>query len=207
MLLQWATNCNMTHQRRAAAEAMFNDLLDRNLGAIDDADEMWHSFRSFIDENKLNMLLAEKPASAKSKDQSIAKDTSLCVMITNLCMYLFANREKCQDLHACLAKHLKLLETRINEVILTGKVGKETNKDEDQGMKLETDAQEAIVQRSGSSSQGSNPAQTNLASADEGNTSSGSHQTVKRMMKLERAFRRAAEQTNRSNKKRKLVEA
>ena len=207
MLLHWATNCNMTHQRRAAAEAMFNDLLDRNLGAIDDTDEMWHAFRSFINENKLNVLLAEKPASAKSKGQSIAKDTSLCVMITNLCMYLFANREKCQDLHACLAKHLKLFETRINEVILTGKVGKETNEDEEQAMKLETDAQQAIVQRSGSSSLGSNPAQTNLASADVNNTSSGSHQTVKRMMKLERVFQRAAEQTNGTNKKRKLVEA
>ena len=207
MLLHWATNCSMTHQRRAAAKAMFNDLLDRNLGAIDDTDEMWHSFTSFIMENKLNVLLAEKLASPKKKDKGIVRDTSLCELITNSCMYLFANRQRCQDLHACLVKHLRVIETRINEVILTGKVGQETVEDEEQSMKLETEAQKAVVQKSGSSSLASNPAQTNLASTEVSNTSSGSHQSVTRMMKLERVFQSAAEQTSGTNKRRKLVEA
>ena len=137
----------------------------------------------------------------------MAKNASLCEMITTSCMYLFANRQKCQDLHACLVKHLKMLEARIDEMIVTGKVGHETVAEEEHSIKLETEAQKNIVQKSGSSSLSSNPAQTNLASAEVSNTSSGSHQTVKRMMKLERVFQREAEQTNGTNKKRKLVEA
>ena len=123
MLLHWATNSKMAHRKREAAEAMFNDLLDQNLGALDQTDATWQTFRNFIKENKLNVLLAEKQTSAKKQEKSITKNDSLCEIITTSCMYLFANRQKCQDLRACLVKHLKMLETRISEIVLTGKVG------------------------------------------------------------------------------------
>ena len=206
MLLRWATNCNMTHQRRAAAEAMFNDLLDRNLGAIDDTDAMWHAFRSFINENKLNVLLAEKPASAKKREKSIVGNTSLCELITNSCMYLFANRQKCQYLHACLVKHLKMLETRINEIVLTGKVGHQAIGAEKQTTKLATETNKNRVQKSSSSLLTSKQTKTNLASAGVRNKNSDNKQNVTRMMKSEKVFRREEEQKNETSKKRKLVE-
>ena len=205
MLLHWATNCSMTHQRRAAAKAMLNDILQTNISAIDDTDEMWHSFADCIDEFKLTSMLTDKPASTKKKDKGIVKDTSLCELITNLTMYLFANRQKRPDLHACLVKHLQMLETLINEAVLKGKVGQETIEDEKQSMKVEKEAQKAMMQKSASNPITRNPALTNLTSTKKGKASSGSNQSAKRMIKLERIFQNGAEQTSGKNKRRKLI--
>ena len=207
MLLHWATNCSMTHTRRAAAKAMLNDLLHQTLSAIDDTDEILHSFTTFIIENKLEVQLDEKPASLTREDKGIVKKTSLCDLIANSCIYLFSNRKKCQNLHACLVKHLRILETRINEVILTGKVGQGTGMDEGQSMMLEDEAQRATVQKCASSPLASTSERPNLASAQMSTTSSGSHQNVTRMMKLEKVFQKVAEQTSGVNKRRKIDEA
>ena len=184
MLLHWATNCHMSHQKREAARAMFNDLLDRNLEAVDGTDAMWHAFRNFISENKLDVLLVEKHASSMMRETTFMGNTSLCEMITTSCMYLFANRKKGQDLHACLVKHLKMLEARIDEMIVTGRVGHETVAQEEHSIKLETEAQKNIVQKSGSSSLSSNRETNNLASTEFSNTGSGGHQSVIRMTRL-----------------------
>ena len=206
MLLHWATNTKMTHRKREAAEAMFNDLVDQNLGAQDQTDATWQTFRNFIQENNLNVLLADNQTAAKEQEKSLTKNDSLCEMITTSCMYLFANRQKCQDLHACLVKHLKMLETRISEIVLTGKVGHQAIGAEKQTTKLATETNKNRVQKSSSSLLTSKQTKTNLASAGVRNKSSDNKQNVTRMMKSEKVVRREEKQKNETNKKRKLVE-
>ena len=203
MLLHWATNCHMTHQKREAARAMVNDLLDRNLGAVDDTDAMWHAFRSFISENKLDVLLVEKPASSKKREKSIVGNTSLCEMITTSCMYLFANRKKCQELHACLVKHLKILETRINEIILKGMVGDEDISEKKQTPTLTRETNKNLLQESSSSSLTWKPTKTNLVSARVRKETTGNKQNMARMMKSKRVLLHEEKMTNKANKKQK----
>ena len=151
MLLHWTTNCSMTRTRRAAAKAMLNDVLHQALSAIDDTDEIWHSFTKLIIENKLDGQLNQKPSSMTRRDKGNVKGTSLYDLIANSCIYLFSNRQKCQDLNACLVKLLRILETKINELILTGKVGQGTGFHEEKSMTLEEEDQSAALQKRASS--------------------------------------------------------
>ena len=203
MLLHWATNSKMTHRRRKAAEDMFTDLVDRNLGALDQADATWQTFRNFIKENKLNALLAEKQTSAKKKEKSITND-SLCELITASCVYLFANRNVCQELHACLVKHLKILETRLNEIILKGMVGHEDISEEKQTATLPRETNKNHRQESSSSSLTWKPTKTNLVSARVRKETTGNKQNMARMMKSKRDLLHDEKMTNNASRKQKI---
>ena len=102
---------------------------------------------------------------------------------------------------------MRILETRINEVILKGKVGQETSEDEEQAMKLEPEVQKPTVQKSSASPLASNPAKTNLDSTGMGNTGPARHQSVKRAMRVEPETQMATEQTSGLSTKRKRVGA
>ena len=204
MLLHWATNTKMTHRKREAAKAMFNDLVDQHLGALDQTDATWQTFRCFIQENKLNVLLADKQTSAKEQEKSLTKNDSMCEMITTSCMYLFANRKTCQDLHACLVKHLKILETRINEIILKGMVGHEDIGEENQAQTLTREANKNLVQESSSSSMTWKPTKSNLTSGRVDTEATGNRPTMDQMMKSKRLVLNEKRMTNTASKKRKL---
>ena len=204
MLLHWATNTKMTHRKREAAEAMFNDLVDQNLGAQDQTDATWQTFRNFIQENNLNVLLADNQTAAKEQEKSLTKNDSLCEMITTSCMYLFANRKKCQDLHACLVKHLKILETRINEIILRGMVGHEDISGEKQAQTLTGETNKNLVQEPSSSSMTWKPTKSNLTSGRVHNEATSNRPNMARMMKSKRVVLNKKRMTNNANKRQKL---
>ena len=194
----------MTHRKREAAKAMFNDLVNQHLGALDQTDATWQTFRCFIQENKLNVLLADKQTSAKEQEKSLTKNDSMCEMITTSCMYLFANRKTCQDLHACLVKHLKILETRINEIILKGMVGHEDISEENQAQTLTREANKNLVQESSSSSMTGKPTKSNLTSGRVDTEATSNRPNMDQMMKSKRLVLNEKRMTNNANKKRKL---
>ena len=204
MLLHWATNCSMTHQRRTAAKAMLNDILQTNISAIDDTHEMWSSFAAYIDEFKLTSMLTDAPASSKTKGKSMAKDASVCEVITNITMYLFANREKHADLFACLKKHLQMLETLVSDAVLKGKVGQETLENGKQSRKNKKDANKEMMQKSAS-----NPISRHAALTDKftkkTSASSRNDTSTKRMIKQERLSQNGEKQKSGKSKKAKLM--
>ena len=204
MLLHWATNCSMTHQRRTAAKAMLNDILQTNISAIDDTHEMWSSFAAYIDEFKLTSMLTDAPASSKTKGKSMAKDKSVCEVITNMTMYLFANREKHADLLACLKKHLQMLETLVSDAVLKGKVGQETLENGKQSRKNKKDANKEMMQKSAS-----NPISRHAALTDKftkkNSASSRNDTSTKRMIKQERLSQNGEKQKSGKSKKAKLM--
>ena len=204
MLLHWATNCSMTHQRRTAAKAMLNDILQTNISAIDDTHEMWSSFAAYIDEFKLTSMLTDAPASSKTKGKSMAKDASVCEVITNITMYLFANREKHADLLACLKKHLQMLETLVSDAVLKGKVGQETLENGKQSRKNKKDANKEMMQKSAS-----NPISRHAALTDKftkkNSASSRNDTSTKRMIKQERLSQNGEKQKSGKSKKAKLM--
>ena len=149
------------------------------------------------------MLLDEKQASTTKKETVAVKKRSMCELIANSCMHLFTNRKKCQDLHACFVNQLKILETRINAVILKGKVGQEASEDEWRAMKLAPKLQTATVQQSPASPLAGNPTKADLGSRHMANTGPARHQSVKRPMRLKPETQMVTRQTSERTKKRK----
>ena len=166
MLLHWSTNGSMTRTRRAAAKAMLNDILNLALSAKYDSDEkMWHFIARNMMEETQKVQLTVIPASMKTKSEKTIVEPSLCELIANNFTYLFFNRRRCPCVHACLVKHLNMLESGLNEAILKGKVGQCLCMDKDQWKTLEEQDQRAKVQKIAAGSLSSQLGRSTLTSS------------------------------------------
>ena len=138
MLLQWATNKMLRLDRQTAAKAIMTDLLRR-------------VFHGVEDNNKIRTWCTDVSAAEISVETSFSGETSFCThqtsstltdlyhatccedkiksvtsmhqKVTESLLYLFANREKHQHLHALLVQGLCILNSEIDDVIVKGKVG------------------------------------------------------------------------------------
>ena len=132
MLLQWTTSKRITLSRQAAAKAILTDLLRRVLSAVDNDDEVrtWCTHASAA-ETPVDGPLCKNQTSPRQMDicygtsckENVMNVTSMHETVTESLLYLFANREKHQHLHACLVHGLSILDSRIDDVIVKGKVG------------------------------------------------------------------------------------
>ena len=175
MLLHWSTNASMTRTRRAAAKAMLNDILNLALSAKYDSDEKtWHFIARNMMEETQKIQLTVTPASMKRKSEKTIVEPALCELIANKFTYLFFNRRKCPSVHACLVKHLNMLESGLNEAILKGKVGQWFSMDKDQWKTLEEQDQRATMRKIAAGS---------LSSQLERSTLTSSHETTRDSLK------------------------
>ena len=93
---------------------------------------MLNSFtRGSIAEKKLDEPLCHDQTSATEEEcchtnsfhENIAEVTSMYEAVAKSLEYLFTNRKKCQRLGAHLVHWLDILESRMNKIVLNGKVG------------------------------------------------------------------------------------
>ena len=138
MLLHWATNKMLRLDRQTAAKDIMTDLLRRVFDGVED-------------NNKIRTWCTDVSAAQKTVETSFSVKTTFCTnqttsnltdvngttccedkmksvksmhqQVTDSLLYLFANREKHQHLHALLGQGLSILNSEIEDVIVKGKVG------------------------------------------------------------------------------------
>ena len=132
MLLQWATSTRITQERQTAAKAIMVDLLRRIFDGVEDINSIrtWCtdasapqiSIKKSVGTSQTTLALNEISHQTSGEDVIKGKK-AMHQRVTGSLLYLFANRENHQHLHALLIHGLNILDSAIETAIVNGKVG------------------------------------------------------------------------------------
>ena len=132
MLLQWATSKRITQERQRAAKAIMVDLLRRIFDGVEDINSIgtWCTDASATQISIKKSLCTSQTTPAlnevshQTSGEDVIKSTkAMHQRVTESLLYLFANRENHQNLHALLLHGLDILDSAIEAAIVKGKVG------------------------------------------------------------------------------------
>ena len=138
MLLHWATNKMLRLDRQKAAKDIMTDILRRVFDGVEDKKKIrtWctevsaaqktvetsFSLKTTLRTNQTTSNLTDVNGTTCCEDK-MKSVKSMHQQVTDSLLYLFANREKHQHLHALLGQGLSILNSEIEDVIVKGKVG------------------------------------------------------------------------------------
>ena len=131
MLLRWVMH-SKAKANQDAAKAVLIDFRNRLMSGVNGDDEVWSSFTSgSLPKDPIESPDTDEGTSGPEQDGErqdthngdMARSHSACKALAERMICVFANRKKSESWKACFVYGLKMLETRLTTVVLTGKVG------------------------------------------------------------------------------------